>query len=265
MMAKPKWWKDFINWKKDFCKSKKGKEALNKLKDLDVYDDGVRFKKFESLVLENCYLAQSYCGDKDWAVKTRDRHKLVDKAVIDSQISAIRKMRKFIKSHPDISSGAMAYSILGLNKKNISVSTINNSVMSCDKLIDDILLEYSNGLSKSFPSFMSEGMAHRFSYGALIYPKPLDKQNQKPPDIALNSLLFVLTDIFKQYVFRKGMITSLDCGRKLCEGRTANYKNIALIINATFNLRRTITDKQIRGKVCDMNKSGITLDKWPHQ
>ncbi len=174
-------------------------------------------------------------------------------------------MRTFIKSHPDISSGAMAYSILGLNKKNISVSTINNSIMSCDKLIDDILLEYSKSLSKSFPGLMSEGMAHRFSYGALIYPKPLDKQNQKPPDIALNSLLFVLTDIFKQYVFRKGMITNLDCGRKLCEGRTANYKNVALIINATFNLHPTITDKQIRGKVYDMNKSGITLDKWPHQ
>jgi hypothetical protein len=256
-MAKPKWWKDFEDWEEQFRKSKKGMVALNKLKDLDVYDDERRFKKFEKLVLENCYLAQSYCEDKDWAVKTRNRHKLVNKAEIDSQINNIKKLRQFIRRHPDISSSAMRYALFDLKKKNISVSLIK-SKMSHDKKIDKILLEYSRGLSKPIPSFEFESQIYRFWFGALIYPKPLDEQ-KGPDDIRLNSLLLILTDIFRQYSSREGMITNLDCGRKLCEGGRSHYKLIALIINATLNLSPQITDKQIKGKVYDINKIGVEV------
>jgi len=264
-MNADKQFEGYGNWLVVFSKSDLGDSALERLKKkFSKGGHSENFGRLQTQILYNCFLADIYKKETDPNNSLRKLYEGSFPIDLESTISNVDKIRNFIKHYPDASSWAMLQAYNKLKDNNFKFYSVNVDKKNLHEFLDILLEGLSEGLRKPIPGVKSGPWLHRWAIGALLYPEnsPLDQQPQRPKDIAVSSLAFILVSIFREHT-NNWEGSWRDCGRPMPKYGAPNNSLVADFINSTFNLTKTEDD--IKQTVRILEKKNAMINKWPHE
>lgn len=257
--------KDFHTWLNKFEISDLGGSALNRLKKKFSKDSTLEnFERLHFMILKNCYFAKTYNIEKDPNEILRKSYEISFSKDLKSTINNIAKIRRFIKNYPNAASWAMLQAYYKLNDKNCKIYSDKEDKDKLHEILNVLLEGFSEGLSQPIPGVKSGPWLHRWAIGPLLYPdrKPLDQQSQRPKDIVLSGLAFILVSIFREHTNNwKGDWRNL--GRSMPEYGKPKIPLVVDFLNATLNL--SLEEKNVKDIIKQLVNLNVTINRWPHE
>jgi len=256
---------EFNSWIIEFSNSSDGNLALKKLK--KKFGKGSysnNFKHLQLLILKNCFLAQIYKEEKDPNANLRKLYEGSFSKDLESVIKSVVKVRNFVTQYPEVSSWAMLPAYNKLKDNEFKIESHNIDKIPFAEFLNILLEGLSEGLSKPIPGVKAGPWLHRWAIGALLYPEdlPLDQQPQRPKNVALSSLAFILVSIFREHTNNwEGKWR--DRGRPMPKYGAPSIGLVTDFVNATLNLNKTGDD--LKNMVRKMEKLNVTINIWPHE
>lgn len=210
-------------------------------------------------VLVNCYFAKVYKEEKDPSKLKRNKYDGTFSKTVDSQLKKINDLRTFIRNYLEESDGVSKRTLLGLEKV---WSIEHNEGLYPPNLnfIDDFLNCLSKGLQNPIMGMKNFPHLHRRWYGALLYPEDqlLDQHTQRHEDIALSSLAFRLTALFR--FCSSGFEEPMAMNRPMPKFGKPCYRLVADFVNATFDT--TKGEEEIKKNVLRLQKKCVHIYYW---
>lgn len=154
----------FVNWANDLI----GRLSESTVKDLQQYN------KFGLVlhILIACYSASLFKPEEDEGLKEWHQAQQAIKK-LPKQKKAINELREFLRLNTKAAKAAWGGAFINLKSEGTVVIYKNGRSAETSEIIDSILIEYQKSLDQPLLDVKSGNFLHRFTYGCLLYGKPI--------------------------------------------------------------------------------------------